>query len=77
MTTEQLLIIILSLGVPMFTGFGWLIHLSREHTKDLSNIKERIARLEEKTTQLQWTTTRLESMMQTIVGFLLGHKTGA
>jgi hypothetical protein len=39
MTNGQLLTIILSLGIPMLTGFGWIIRVIFQSQKELAQIK--------------------------------------
>jgi hypothetical protein len=46
MTNEQMLTILLSIGIPMLSGFAWIIHLIKEQAKEISDIKEKLARLE-------------------------------
>ena len=50
MTNEQMWTILLGIGIPMLTGFGWLIHIifefKREVTVDLRQLDNRISRIE-------------------------------
>jgi hypothetical protein len=57
--------------VGMIGGaFAWILILLLSIKEEVSGLKERIAKIEGKM-------EHQEGMLQTIVGFLLGHKTGA
>ena len=57
-------------------GLGWLIARQEKLFDKIEALGNRMNRLEEKVESLEKRMTHLEGMMQTIVGFLLGHRTG-
>ena len=68
--------IFLEVTLPMLAGFGWLIVRQDRLFDKIEAIGNRLNKLEEKTSGLESRMSHLEGMLQTIVSFLLGHKTG-
>ena len=57
-------------------GLAWVIARQEKLFDKIEAIGNRMNRLEEKASGLETRMSHLEGMLQTIVGFLLGNKTG-
>jgi hypothetical protein len=60
----------------MLVFFGWIVTRQEKLFDKIEAIGNRLNKIEEKIVGVETRLGHLEGMLQTIVGFLLGNKTG-